>query len=967
MHRQPLLIEDAFDFGPQPPRPREPLPARLYRFFFGDDIFISYARADATSYAPGLAARLAARKHICFFDQLAADPNEDLPERLKQKILRSTVFVLVGTEGAVASSYVRREVELFRRTGRPFIPIDVDGALIGQAGWRDVTGVAKIRERGERVRAGDPSPEVVSLIKDSFRYTRRSQWLRFSLLAGVTFILITAFVSFLLVSGAAAKADHIARRAGLEVEAAQTKVAEADASRRRASAEADEFKRAASDAQTLADGAKQEARLAAAQREAAERGRRRAQELERRSAERAADTSRREIGSRSALLSREPGMEAGVLALAVRAAEQGVASRGGLPDEVMDGITAAAMASDYSLPLEDAGNWFSLLPQISPDGNRIVGSLADPSSESTRLVLWDGRTGRITSDEVVAGTITLPSFSRDGRRLAASVMVGKRMRLAVWDATGPRLRRLETTCGGGPNIYKVALDGDGSHVIMGVPSWAGTTPGTGRWVITVCEIATGRSEVLAGLQTTLDVAFTPGDEPAVFGRAGDPAAGLSPAVVYFPRSGRTVMLKPFGDPARVWIVGFGDDGSVITLDRDSEAQGQDRVYVQGTGGDVRRFAGYRGIIISAAYAAGQARVLTLNGRGMRVGDARRLPNFAAFRAHLRRLDAVAFSPDDRTALTVGDDGKGRLWDVQSGRLRHTLPVTDEILYEGQLPSFRPKHAAFRADGERLVTGNEKGEIQTWDVGTGRPVCAEPGRGAATDPLLGVSFLVGGDYVLASYARAGVEPLLGHYINFLDAGTCRLAGTFNFEGRIFSVSFSSDGAAIITGTPTHELMWDRQELKSWSLRGVDLRGGGPIRLPSNSLGVPPGSLHGISPDGTRMLLATPDNTLQLWRPGRARPVRLERGQIEAPGHIRHAFSADGTRVAVLSSRAARVWDARSGKLLLAFKGESGAGWGQLVSLSADGSKLLVADKDHTARIYPTSREDFLRVAQRLLGR
>src|ERR1700749_1340771 len=97
MSKQPLLIQDAYAFEPPPPKVREAPWEKLYRVFFGDDVFISYSRAGAIRYVPSLAARLAAKGHICFFDQLAPDPSEDLPERLKQKILRSTVFVLVGT------------------------------------------------------------------------------------------------------------------------------------------------------------------------------------------------------------------------------------------------------------------------------------------------------------------------------------------------------------------------------------------------------------------------------------------------------------------------------------------------------------------------------------------------------------------------------------------------------------------------------------------------------------------------------------------------------------------------------------------------------------------------------------------------------------------------------------------------------------------------------------------------------
>src|SRR5258705_13755412 len=105
MHKEPLLIDDVHAFGPPPPKQRETLWPKVYRFFFGDDIFISYSRTDAIRYVPKLAARLTAENHICFFDQLVPDPNEDLPQTLRNKILRSTVFVLIGTKGAVSSAF----------------------------------------------------------------------------------------------------------------------------------------------------------------------------------------------------------------------------------------------------------------------------------------------------------------------------------------------------------------------------------------------------------------------------------------------------------------------------------------------------------------------------------------------------------------------------------------------------------------------------------------------------------------------------------------------------------------------------------------------------------------------------------------------------------------------------------------------------------------------------------------------
>jgi hypothetical protein len=289
-------IGDTYDFGPPPPQPRETLWEKLYRFFFGDDVFISYARSDAIRYVPRLAARLAAEKYICFFDQLVADPNEDLPETLKKKILRSTVFILIGTKSAVSSPFVRKEIELFRRTRRPFIPIDVDGALVDPTDWREVIGVAKIREEGARVHAGDPSPEVVNLIKDSFRYTRRSQWLRISLLAGVGVIFITAAVSLLVLRAARAEATIRKRQADSEVATANKEVSAAKQILQNLTVEVDRLKTDANAARNEAKSAAASAEVAVTQQRAAEQAMRRAQELERQATERAAETSRREAG-----------------------------------------------------------------------------------------------------------------------------------------------------------------------------------------------------------------------------------------------------------------------------------------------------------------------------------------------------------------------------------------------------------------------------------------------------------------------------------------------------------------------------------------------------------------------------------------------------------------------------------------------------------------------------------------------
>ena len=65
-----------------------------------DDIFISYSRRDANTYAVGLADALTRRGFFCFFDRLGTEANADLPPSLIATIRRCTMLVVVGSPAA---------------------------------------------------------------------------------------------------------------------------------------------------------------------------------------------------------------------------------------------------------------------------------------------------------------------------------------------------------------------------------------------------------------------------------------------------------------------------------------------------------------------------------------------------------------------------------------------------------------------------------------------------------------------------------------------------------------------------------------------------------------------------------------------------------------------------------------------------------------------------------------------------
>lgn len=114
----------------------------MLRLLFGNDIFISYSRADAAAYAAGLAGALAERGLACHLDQWGSQPGTEVPPEILRALRRSAMLVVVGSEGAAQSAAVEREIREFLPTKRLLVPIDLDGHLRGASWWPLIEGLA---------------------------------------------------------------------------------------------------------------------------------------------------------------------------------------------------------------------------------------------------------------------------------------------------------------------------------------------------------------------------------------------------------------------------------------------------------------------------------------------------------------------------------------------------------------------------------------------------------------------------------------------------------------------------------------------------------------------------------------------------------------------------------------------------------------------------------------------------------
>jgi WD40 repeat protein len=262
---------------------------------------------------------------------------------------------------------------------------------------------------------------------------------------------------------------------------------------------------------------------------------------------------------------------------------------------------------------------------------------------------------------------------------------------------------------------------------------------------------------------------------------------------------------------------------------------------------------------------------------------------------------VALSGDGDIVASGGWDGSVRVFDSAHGQLQHTLHGHTGAVWG----------VALSGDGRWLASGGVDGTVRLWSLATSQ----ERSRSAHS-----------------------VHTLAGH------------------TGVIYSVALSDDGRWLASG-------------------GVD----GTVRVWDPGTGQPVATLHGqpgvvfysvsLSADGRKLAAGGSDGAVWVWDlAGTA-----ERGGPDQT----HDDRSNSTRVAVLQGHdrvvstvalstdsqlvvsggqdsTVRVWDSRSGELLLTLRDHTAQVFG--VALSADGRWLASGGADGTLRLYALDGRD-----------
>ncbi|MEQ8923599.1 MAG: TIR domain-containing protein [Roseovarius confluentis] len=205
----------------------------LADWLFGYDYFISYAHDDGTDYPRKLFNELKEARYSVFLDTSVYVAGDDLGTQTERRIRMSRSLVVVTGPKALASRWVKAELDSFERTGRAPIIINLNGAL--DAGHKTELGDRILNANwlwieDKQGRSDDgPSPETIKALKHSFTArrveTRRRRALLGGAVVGLSIVIATIVIATWwqnsLRSDEAQRANAFASQAELALEARQ--------------------------------------------------------------------------------------------------------------------------------------------------------------------------------------------------------------------------------------------------------------------------------------------------------------------------------------------------------------------------------------------------------------------------------------------------------------------------------------------------------------------------------------------------------------------------------------------------------------------------------------------------------------------------------------------------------------------------------------------------------------------------
>jgi WD40 repeat protein len=392
-------------------------------------------------------------------------------------------------------------------------------------------------------------------------------------------------------------------------------------------------------------------------------------------------------------------------------------------DSYGDPLPKGAIARLGSVRLRAAGAPCGL----APDGKTIITVFS-----GWLVQFWDAESGKLLRQRVLPGSYAYRTYlSADGRLLAAQEE-GVDRPIEIWDvAAGKRLHKLRLPQLTG--IYRETFSPDGK-------TYAVSQTGGGKPIVRLWDMASGKQRELTGHRSSADsLVFSPDCKLL--------AASDRRSVICWDLA-RNEQLWQIKDAFGVSL-GFTPDGRTLLASPGSREQDW-HAWTARTGKPAE------GLKLPSGY------------------------NYASF----------SIAPDGRTLVFVqsrgvaGSDGLIRLWDVQTGKLLHTLKA------KGGIGPFFP-------DGKSFLTND--GCLQRWELATGKPLFPAPDKLGHQAEVSRLVYSPDGqrlasaasDSKICLWDIATAKPLhilsgsdrLGADLVFTPDGRCLVSGVWGFQGAL----------------------------------------------------------------------------------------------------------------------------------------------------------------------------------------
>jgi WD40 repeat protein len=309
--------------------------------------------------------------------------------------------------------------------------------------------------------------------------------------------------------------------------------------------------------------------------------------------------------------------------------------------------------------------------------------------------------------------------------------------------------------------------------------------------------------------------------------------------------------------------------------------------------------------------------------------------FKTLDAHIKQINMVGYSPDNKLLVTASDDGTAKIWDGQTYKPRATLAGHSQCINE----------FAFAPDGRWLATASCDGTVKLWDMTSYRELATldefgEPVRCLAVSP--------DGKTVAAGVGANNTILEQSHgAITLWDVEShSRKSEPIDHGSHVKSVAFSPDGTKMVTAAGDYVRVWSTED-------GSEI--GRAVQFEAKCVR--------YSKDGSTLVSAggIGPPTVIIWDQDSLRPKKVFRSHF---GVNSVTVADDNSLVAAGTNGCSiEVWDVQTEKRQVFLNGHVNV---QSVAFRPDGRQLVGGERETpaTVHIWDLAREAGLKLHLKL---